>query len=692
MGGTFVEPFLPPAQSRGTEPESYFSPQAWIDYVTGLFHNTPHLIDGVMSGLVFGKPILKDGKEIGRAPGLMPADTETFSRRFENAVWMQTAPLTRPHILFPAIAQGLWNEIKGLWDMIWNARALFGMIRDGIAAIAADMRKAFALGEAVGGGLVEKMARAAEGPFDGFVQATGELIGSLLPDLIAAFFTGGGYTALKGGARVGARVAKQSLDMATELARRGGKQLDEMGQAVAEALVRGPELAMPGPGGTLSPNAVFSEVAQGTANRGTRMAPKGGGGPAPAPSSASPATGGPAAPGKALAGGLGSGAAGKAGRSAAAAALERAATQARRAMQAARRGDTHARPRPEGWVPDPTFSTPPMRGAWLDQIMQTTVLPPGLADLRLLLSDMTRAAGTGGVHYIEAVVLKAVTRDHAPKGLEIGRRVIATHSTAILQKRPKITSGNNAGKPIPRNAMPEYNKDIYWADRRRWQREMMAELEILTKATAPELLPDLRRRWQALHSLGPGAGDELALGMGLGADWINTMIQAGGFRNARRGIANRTDARAGVAAHAPEMVGRQIDGYGAEGFYLDLMRTVEGGVKSGRFPPGTKVHLDTFTESWGDELLESALFAIARERNLRLKPQDFLRSAEYRARLVHPDGDRFRAIPGSAVAIRLDLAPPPYFEKVTVSNLADDLGLLGGPVTDTLWRADFTGN
>ncbi len=711
MGGKFVPPFLPPQPegnaTRGTDPKARGADdkaaqeQGWIEWSYNLWSNRDDFLKGVISGLVFGKPVFVDGVMTGRAAGLFPDKADEAYNRLTNAVaFGMGGVVLRGHYFIAAVFVGLGKEIEGIVKTIGSivSGEIFTMIGSALDAIAMDPAVAFALGEQVGGGMVQKLFDAQESDdFDDFVWAVGELLGSLLLDLVTAFLTGGGATLAKVGARVSTKVARVSGEVLEQVVKHGGRHVDEF-LGVFNDLARGPQpayayaYAYAGPPGRRMPggpaNGLFDNVMM-SQSRGTGPGTRGLGGGSRAPASGGAKPGGPSGaptpppgsginPAAAVTGGVAEGAVRRGGKVVRNAFVDAAAKSAWSFIVNARRGGyiPPVRKRdPGAAAPDP-FSFPPRRGALLNMADEGLDLGH-YDDLADILKFMNQSANAGAVRRTEATILDTMTRGEIFGPFETGKRVIHTYSSAIVQKAPKGT-------------FPKYNGKYFWRSRYdAYKTKILPQLRELLKHTdrPQELLALLDIGWDVAHSYGKGAGDEIALGMGYAPNWVNKKVQAGGFSNKSMKVDSRRGARAdhGVDPslanpHKAELDGvKHRDEYGLEGFIIDFARTVKSASgKDKRFPKDTEVLLDTFTTSWGDELLESDMFRIARELGIDLKPQHFVSAVEYRARLVVRKGDAFVPLDGPKIAYRLDIAPPPFFERAKVTVLNDPFKLWSG--------------
>ena len=228
---------------RGTGPAvadggdtSWLSIAAWQGWANELFVNGSYFFGGILHGLLFGRPDEKvvDGRKVKvQTPGLVPATWSDASARGQNAVllggggWLYYSPT-----LIYAMGAGLLTEIKGIvWDMPWAVYdgSLFAALKLGMDALFSDDSTAFAFGQSMGADMIREIGDAATGPLKGLVAAVGRLLGSLLPDIVSAVFTGGGSLVLRGGMKLAtktAQLAPELLAYLTKRAARNGRNLD----------------------------------------------------------------------------------------------------------------------------------------------------------------------------------------------------------------------------------------------------------------------------------------------------------------------------------------------------------------------------------------------------------------------------------------------------------------------------------
>lgn len=257
MGGTFI-PNSPGGISaadrmvdghRGTGPAvaegdtSWLSIAAWQGWVSGLFVNGSYFFGGILHGLLFGRADEKivDGRKVKvQTPGLVPESWDTASKRGQNAValaaggWLYYSPT-----LIYAMGEGLLTEIKGMvWDMPWAIYdgSLFAALKLGMDALFSDETTAFSFGQSMGADMIREIGDAAIGPLKGLVAAIGRLLGSLLPDIVSAVFTGGGSLVLRGGMKLATKTAQLAPELLSYLTRRAMSRGRNLNRPLARAI------------------------------------------------------------------------------------------------------------------------------------------------------------------------------------------------------------------------------------------------------------------------------------------------------------------------------------------------------------------------------------------------------------------------------------------------------------------------
>ncbi|WP_133485107.1 hypothetical protein [Aliiroseovarius marinus] len=676
--------------------------QGWIEWCYNLYNNSDNMVFGVLSGLVFGAPIVKDGKVVGYTPSVLPEGLESATTRTKNWARCLVPPGVSYHPLIFAYAlwRGLKKSVTDIYDLakdLLYEGQIYGMIKDGMNAIAASDTGAYKLGQVVGGGLVGNFFGKMDGTFAEAVDAIGEFIGSILLDIILGLITWGGGTLIKGGLSVASkgvlafgRVSAETVETATKLAQRGLRTLDDQASNFIDAMQLVDTPALSTAGGFGSPgrvptgfnprrNFMFSEMAD-DASKGVGQAARSGTGSSPSPRQApdlTPAgsTSPPVQPlsPKAAAPGAAAGRASKLISSA-----ELANRQAQETMRLARHGEIFIAPivRQAG---DGFFSVPPTIGGFLSHIRGGRVLGRGYDDLIGFLRFQSQSANAGGVRYMDAAVHSMdanLTKFEIPgsaQAINRHERFIRTHSQAIFQPKPAgIRREHYPNYNRPRGAeRPNFLWDSPWEGLSRdWYNHILPILKAELH-DRPDLVRLISQKWDALHAFGPGAGDEIALGMGFGSDFINRKVQAGSFRKSQLGIESARDARRGSElASALEVVGtRERELFGLEGYINALGHALVGVERAGtgRFPEGSKLLINTFTESWGDELLHTPMFQIAAEQGSRLKPQHFVRQVEYHVQIVVPRDGQFIPVHGTRIEMMIEMAPPPFFDRAIVS-------------------------
>jgi hypothetical protein len=670
--------------------------ESWLRWCGDILWQGTVFAAGLEQGVLWGAPIYNEmGQIIGRHPGLIPENREKGMSRAGNQA---LAGLGIPILLYgedfiKGVFWGLWNELKGLWDLLWALLdgSLFQAITQSWAKLMQDTRTAFFLGQDVGGGMVKDLAIAAEGPFDKFVYKLGELLGMLLPDIIAAFVSGGGLTMLREGARVATTAGKQAVDMLGTLGRRAGNRLDEA-TAMLEKARRAsdpvPEYALApagrGVGGYgargfdpegfgKAPYTVYNMPDGATAPR--PGGPRTGGGvqkpQVTTPSASAPSGAGLSAP-RAAVGGLASEAATVSGKHAARSQMDELNELGRLARHAAQVGAD--RPSAEILMRGPDLGklTQPEVDAVLSAARLGRRLPdPELTDF---IRAMNQFAGVGGIDKASLFIVK-------------GSRAIATHVGAVVHPRLK-----------PRDWFPNYNSRAPWPSLISDHNRVMA---VLARDN-----PGLAAKMNAMHSFGPGMGDETMLGMGLGPDWINRKVQAGGFSNRELGVASRRDARTLQDPDTPRNYFDEIenragrkDEVGMEGLVIDYalsMREATRGL-SGSAAQNVRVYLDVFTESFGDELLDTVFFREARRQGLAIKPQHFLREVQYQMRTFVVEGGEMidgyhiggnvKELAGGRMAFDLEIAPPHLPSEAKI-NIFENGSLTGTPTESLFLQSD----
>jgi hypothetical protein len=312
----------------------------------------------------------------------------------------------------------------------------------------------------------------------------------------------------------------------------------------------------------------------------------------------------------------------------------------------------------------------------LDAVLSAARLGRRLPDPELsdFIRSMAQFAGVGGIDKASLFIVK-------------GSRAIATHLGAVVHPRLK-----------PRSWFPEYNSRPPWPS-------LISDYNRVMAALAPDN-PGLTARMNAMHSFGPGMGDETMLGMGLGPDWINRKVQAGGFSNRDLGLTSRRDARAIQEPDTPrnyfdeiENRGGRKDEVGMEGMVIDYalsMREATRGL-TGDAARNVRVYLDVFTESFGDELLDTAFFQEVRRQGLAIRPQHFVREVQYQMRTFavkggemidgyHIGGD-VKELAGGRVAFDLEIAPPHLPSEAKI-NIFENGSLTGTPTETLFLRGD----
>jgi len=233
------------AGQRGIEEEesSYWSSfDYWLGWVDDFLINGTVFLAGVTHGVLHGKPEEKtvDGRAVMvQTPGLIPKDWDSASARGQNAILFANGGFLYYGGTFTySIAEGLWGEIKGmLWDLPWAVLdgSLMTALSQGLEALFKDMQTAFFLGRDMGADMIRKLAEAAEGPLKEFVAAMGRLLGSLLPDIVGAIFTGGATAVLRGGAAFAVKSAKIAPELLELFVKRAGRSPIDVDGALARA-------------------------------------------------------------------------------------------------------------------------------------------------------------------------------------------------------------------------------------------------------------------------------------------------------------------------------------------------------------------------------------------------------------------------------------------------------------------------
>lgn len=230
-----------PAVAEGDT--SWLSIAAWQGWVGELFVNGSHFFGGILHGLLFGRTDEKivDGRKVKvQTPGLVPESWDTASKRGQNAValgaggWIYYSPT-----LIYAMGEGLFTEIKGIvWDMPWAIYdgSLLAALKLGMDALFSDAATAFSFGKSMGADMIREIGDAATGPLKGLVAAVGRLLGSLLPDIVGAVFTGGGSLILRGGMKLASKTAQLAPELLSYLTRRAMSRGRNLNRPLARAL------------------------------------------------------------------------------------------------------------------------------------------------------------------------------------------------------------------------------------------------------------------------------------------------------------------------------------------------------------------------------------------------------------------------------------------------------------------------
>lgn len=233
---------------------SWLSFSAWFGWVDDLLINGSNFFYGMMHGILFGRPVEKviDGRKVKiQTPGLWPPDGDTASARGQNAVllsaggWLYYGPT-----FAYSIAEGLWGEIRGLlWDLPWAVYdgSLMQALKLGMDALFSDANTAFFFGRDMGADMIRDLGDAMVGPLKGLVAEVGKLLGSLLPDIVGAIFSGGGSLFVRGGMKFATKSAKLAPELLEYLAKRASRSRIDL----REGLERAAKTKEPLPAGSM---------------------------------------------------------------------------------------------------------------------------------------------------------------------------------------------------------------------------------------------------------------------------------------------------------------------------------------------------------------------------------------------------------------------------------------------------------
>jgi hypothetical protein len=230
---------------------------------------------GLVDGLLNGAPRIGPPPQrlaLGRSPGLIAADAAKGWARMKNVMAFNTGAFLIPPWVddfVRGLGWGLYNDLKGLWDLGWAAldgtlwaQATAG-VRTALEMLERQPSFGFALGQQIGGEMVADLLTAAEGSdFSAFVYEVGELLGPFLLDIVGAIITGGAAPLVKRGAKAAVEFGGEVAQALTRRVRRGFDDLVEAAEAATPFV---PDFAypqgIPGPRNPWEkpPNAVFSE-------------------------------------------------------------------------------------------------------------------------------------------------------------------------------------------------------------------------------------------------------------------------------------------------------------------------------------------------------------------------------------------------------------------------------------------------
>ena len=679
--------------------------------VQGLM-NSGRLMAGIASGLAYGAPLFVNGEQVGRTPGLIPDDVFQASRRTFKLIRFITTGIFHPRFS-AGLRHGLYKELSGYGPLLVSLLdgTLLNMFFDLAQNVNEQPELAHRLGEQIGGSMVKNVLdKADKEDYGEFVFAVGALLGPLIIDLIGLLVSGGAGPLAKRGLAVTAGMSADALGLAADIKRLSGDRLIEMrrlAQNAADALQHGDLTPVPAGGPAILPGLptrASREVAEGAflsqaddASSSIGKAARGlesGSGLAPNGTRVNPSALPDAPPARF------SGAAGAAGGAATSGARTGARTvgvhaslkAGNEASSQAIRLATHEPQLPLHWdrifnlLDGPLRSGPNNKPVPILDLLSKDFAPEMGPMLRVLqhresgfdfgagvsedlIPHLARASdyhGLGTITKLDAAILREFSHDRAIAGFKKSYQAVRSQVSAILRPR-----SFRVGRDM------RFNNNPPWPQLRAEARQILDEM------VRHGFIGEQSIAYHMGHLFGPGMGAEAHAGAGLIPGFVNIRLQSGAIANSVIGRASARDARKGSSALAEEVGSYRWDQVGTEGSMMDLALTAKEAAKKGRL--NEIIGLDTFAETWGDELLNTAFFRIAAELGLTtLKPQHFTRAVEYRMSVFSLDskaGFPTLSEVASRWNLRIELHPPPVGKADVYS-----MGRFAGALDDVAHR------